>query len=234
MLPVKRVQAHGRRLEKTPLSRERVLAAALALADAEGLASLTMRKLAESLDCEAMSLYHYVKDKAALLHALAEAVVAEVVAVTVGRPVATDAGDWRDVVRARCLSAREVMLRHPWAPGLLMSQEQAPPSANRVFEGLVATMVEAGLGYDLAHRAIHSLGSMVLGFTQELFEPTAEDEGASPEEMAEMGVDLPHLSRLAQTVVHEAEGSLSVCDTRAEFEFTLGLILDGLEAHRPA
>ena len=221
-------------MEKAPLSRERVLAAALALADAEGLASLTMRKLAESLDCEAMSLYHYVKDKAALLHALAEAVVGEVVAVTVDRPVAKDAGDWRDVVRARCLSAREVMLRHPWAPGLLMSQAQAPPSAHRVFEGLVATMVEAGLGYDLAHRAIHSLGSMILGFTQELFEPTAEDEGVSPEEMAAMASDLPHLLRLAQTVVHEAEGSLSVCDTRAEFEFTLGLILDGLEAHRPA
>lgn len=220
--------------DKAPLSRERVLAAALAIADAEGLASLTMRRVAESLDCEAMSLYYYVDDKRALLAALAETVVDEIRAATQVPTTGGKVGDWRDVVRAHCHGAREVMLRHPWAPHLLTSQARVPPNVYAVFEAVVATMVQAGFGYDLAHRAIHSLGSLVLGFTQELFEPTADDEGTSPEELAAMAAALPHLARLAEVALHEAEGSLSVCDTLAEFEFTLGLVLDGLEARRPA
>ena len=221
------------RVDKTPLSRERVLAAALAIADGEGLAHVTMRRVADSLDCEAMSLYHYVDDKKALLAGLAETVVDEVLAVTVRPAAAEEARDWRDAVRDRCLGAREVMLRHRWAPHLLTSQSRVPPNVYALYEALVATMVQAGLGYDLAHRAIHSLGSLLLGFTQELFEPTADDEGTSPQEMAAAATALPHLAQLAQVAHHETEGSLSVCDTQAEFEFTLGLILDGLEAHRP-
>lgn len=218
-----------------PLSRDRVLQAAVALADADGLGVLTMRRLADDLDCEAMSLYHYVDDKKALLAGLAEVVVGEVVAATSGHGIRGDVAgehDWRDVVRARCLAARQVMLRHPWAPSLLTTQPQAPPNAFMIFEALVGTMVEAGCSYELAHRAIHSLGSLVLGFTQELFEPSAEDEGTSAEEMEAMAAAMPYLSRLGEVAVHEVEGSLSVCDTQYEFEFTLGLILDGLEAHR--
>lgn len=222
------------RPDKAPLSRERVLAAALAIADAEGLAPLTMRRLAQALDCEAMSLYYYVNDKKALLAGLAETVVGEILATTPAPAGGGRAGDWRDGVRARCLGAREVMLRHRWAPQLLASQARVPPNVYRVFEAVVATMVEAGFGYDLAHRAIHSLGPLVLGFTQELFEPTADDEGTSAQEMAAMAAALPHLARLAEVALHEAEGSLSVCDSQAEFEFTLDLVLDGLEARRPA
>ena len=218
-----------------PLSRDRVLQTAVALADADGLGKLTMRRLADDLDCEAMSLYHYVDDKKALLAGLAEVVVGEVVAATSGHAVegaVEGQYDWRDVVRARCLAARQVMLRHPWAPSLLTTQSQVPPNAFLIFEPLVGTMVEAGCSYELAHRAIHSLGSLVLGFTQELFEPTAEDGGTSPEEMEAMAAAMPYLSKLGEVAVHEIEGSLSVCDTQSEFEFTLGLILDGLEAHR--
>lgn len=210
------------------------MAASVVIADAEGLGSLTMRRVAAALDCEAMSLYHHVDSKKALLAGLAETVVGEVLAVTLAPAVGDGAKDWRDVVRARCLGAREVMLRHPWAPPLLSSQAEVPANVYAVFESLTATMVEAGFGYDLAHRAIHAFGSLLLGFTQELFEPTAEQEGPSAEEMAAMTAALPHLARLAETAVHDADGSLSVCDTQAEFEFTLGLVLDGLHAHRPA
>src|SRR5918998_810594 len=197
------------RHDKPPLSRERVLAAALAIADADGLESLTMRRVAEALDCEAMSLYHYVDDKKALLAGVAETVVGEVLAAAVVSAADGGTGDWRTVVRARCLGARQVMLRHPWAPQLLASQAAVPSNVYAVFEALVATMVQAGFGYHLAHRAIHSLGSMVLGFTQELFEPTADDQGTSGEEMAAMATAMPHLARLAEVAVHESEGSLS-------------------------
>lgn len=222
----------ARDASKEPLSRERVLAAALALADAEGLGAVTMRRVAEALDCEAMTLYYYVDDKKALLAALTEAVVAEIAAACRHLDSSADGSDWRLVVRERCLTARQVMLRHPWAPSLVATQARTPPSAFGLFEALVGAMVQGGCSYELAHRAIHALGSMLLGFTQELFEPTADDAGTSPEEMMAVARAMPHLARLAEVAVHEAEGSLSMCDTQAEFEFTLGLILNGLEAHR--
>ena len=104
------------RSAREALSRERVLAAALTLADTHGLRAVTMRGVAEALDCEAMSLYHYVRDKDFLLAALAEAAVGEICESSLGRSSQPDGVDWRDVVRRRCLAARQVMLRHPWAP----------------------------------------------------------------------------------------------------------------------
>ncbi len=222
----------ARDASKEPITRDRVLAAALSIADTEGLAAVTMRRVADVLDCEAMTLYYYVKDKKGLLEALAESVVAEVSAACLDPALVTGAPDWRDVVRRRCLAARRVMLRHPWAPALISTQAATPPSAYALFEALVGAMVDGGCSYELAHRAIHALGSMLLGFTQELFEPTADDPGTSPEEMLAMAAAMPHLARLAETTVHESEGSLSECDTQAEFEFTLQLLLDGLDAHR--
>jgi AcrR family transcriptional regulator len=222
------------RTDRGPLSRERVLSAALAIADTEGLEAVTMRRVAGALDREAMTLYYYVRDKRALLAAMAEAVVGEIVEASLHGAPAAGAADWRGVVRARCLAARRVMLSHPWAPALVAAQPQAPPPAFALFEALVAALVEAGASYELAHRAIHALGSMVLGFTQELFDPGPDVAPPSPEELVEMARVMPHLARIAQVAEHEAEGSLSTCDTQAEFEFTMDLILDGLEAHRAA
>ena len=153
-----------RRRATTPLTRERVLAAALAAADADGIKGVTMRRLAEDLDCEAMSLYHYVPNKAGLIDALIESVLMEIGGEqhAAGEP----AGDWRAIIRHRCLAARQVMLRHPWAPTLFATHPDTPPVMFGFYEQFVATLVEGGFDYDLAHRAIHSLGSLVFGFTQ--------------------------------------------------------------------
>ena len=217
---------------RTPLSRERVLRAAVGIADAEGIKAVTMRSVAASLDCEAMTLYYYVADKKALLEGMVEAVVGEIVETALGRASAPKGADWRDTVAWRCLAARRVMLAHPWAPPVVGTQASTPPNVYALFEALVGTMVEAGCSYELAHRAIHSLGSLLLGFTQELFEPTADDSGTSVQEMEAMALAMPHLSRLAEVAVHATDDALSVCDTQAEFEFTLRLILDGLESQR--
>jgi AcrR family transcriptional regulator len=227
-------RARSNRGTRQPLSRERVLAAGVTVADAEGLRAVTMRRVAEHLGCEAMTLYYYVDDKAGLLAGLTESIVDEVSAATLDPQITVDVVGWVEVVRRRCLAAREVMLRHPWAPSLVATRSQVPPNVAPIFEALVGTMTDGGCSYELAHRAIHALGSMLFGFTQELFEPAADDDGSSQEEFAAMAVALPHLARLAEVAVHEARGSLSVCDTQSEFEFTLGLILDGLEAHRLA
>jgi hypothetical protein len=101
-----------------------------------------------------------------------------------------------------------------------------------IFEALVATMVQACFDYEIAHRAIHSLGSMIMGFTQEIFESGSPDEAATAEELAELASAFPHLGAMAMTQPHDQTDSLSVCDTKAEFEFTLNLILDGLEPFR--
>ncbi|MBK8470594.1 MAG: TetR/AcrR family transcriptional regulator C-terminal domain-containing protein [Actinomycetales bacterium] len=220
------------RRTKALLSHERILAAATALADAEGISAVTMRRVSERLECEAMSLYHYVADKRSLLDGLVGTVIGEVVSVAAAIP---DSDDWREAVRGRCLAARQVMLRHPWAPALTATSNTVPPESMELYEQFVGTLVSAEFSYDLAHRAIHALGSMVLGFSNELFEPAGSaPQEPTAEELAAMSQRMPHLARLAAMDVHDADGALSVCDTQAEFEFTLGLVLDGLEAARLA
>jgi AcrR family transcriptional regulator len=222
------------RAPRDPLSRERVLSAAVALADADGIEAVTMRGLADDLGCEAMSLYHYVSGKSELLAGLVEVILDEIIAATDADDAAIDdaaAGDeeWDQAVRRRCLTARVVMLRHPWARSLIAVHDTIPPNSLFIYEKLIGTLVGGGFSYDLAHRAIHALGSMVLGFAQELFDPGpgGEDE-VSAEVMEQMAASMPHLMAMAEMAFHESGGGLSTCDTQAEFEFTLSLILDGL------
>ena len=93
----------------------------------------------------------------------------------------------------------------------------------------MATLVEAGFSYHLAHRALHSFGSMPLGFVQELFSPgEGGSDDAAEEEFAEMAEALPHLTAMMATEIHANDGDmLGWCDSQDEFEFTLDLILDG-------
>ena len=190
-----------------------------------------MRALAEDLGVEAMSLYHHLPGKAGLLDGVVESLMTEVDAATAGiRP----GDDWRDGVRQRCLAARVVMVRHPWGPALLVSRSSVPPSVFAHFEAVLAAMVDGGFSYHLGHRALHSLGSMVLGFVQELFAPSAEGDGdQSEEELAAMAQALPHITAMVASELHATdEDVLGWCDSGAEFAFTLDLVLDGLEAQR--
>ena len=217
-----------------PLSRDRVLAVGVALADRHGLGAVTMRRLAEELGCEAMSIYHHVPGKAALLEGLVDAVVAEVGVVWHDPTYELDAGDWRGGGGRRCLAARQVMAAHPWARDLVAVQAATPPSSFVVFESLVGTLRTAGFGTELAHRAVHAFGAMVLGFTHELFEPRADDPGTSEQDLTTMAAAFPSLTWLGGPELHAQDGALSRCDTQAEFEFTLGLVLDGLQRCRDA
>jgi AcrR family transcriptional regulator len=216
---------------RTPLSRERVFAAAMELVDAEGIPALTMRRLAAVLGVEAMSLYHHVPGKERLLDGLAEAILVEVNAAVAER-VRVDDG-WRAALRSRCLAARDVMVRHRWAPGLLGSRSSIPAGLYPYYEEILATMCRGGLSYHLGHRAIHALGTMVLGFTQELFTPDSAggsmDEEAAEATFAAMAELLPHLTAMVASEVHDNhEDPLGWCDSQNEFEFTLDLLLDGL------
>jgi len=221
---------------REPLSRERVIRAAAALADDEGLRGVTMRRLATDLGVEAMSLYHHVRGKEDVLDGLVEFVVQEV--RDENDRSAAAGGDWRTAVRRRCLAARTVMLRRPWAPGLIRGRSAVPPSVFGLFEDVLGLMVRGGCSYRLGHRAMHALGSMILGFTQELFSP-ADDGGAlvDPDEseaaLEAMAATLPYTTAMVASEVHAADDPmLGWCDSQTEFEFTLDLMLDGLERAR--
>lgn len=225
------------RASRTPLSRERVLAAAVALVDAEGIRALTMRRLAAELGVEAMSLYHYLPGKQALLDGVVEAVVDEIMASVGGPAPSRGDRDWRTQLRGQFLAARRVMLRHPWMPALLGTSRTVPAAVYGYYDGIVGTLVEAGFSYRLAHRAVHAFGSMPLGFVQEMFSPDSAggsmDADAAEADFAALAEALPHLTAMLASELHDvADPSLGWCDSQVEFEFTLDLLLDGLERRR--
>jgi AcrR family transcriptional regulator len=211
---------------RSPLSRERVLMAAVHLADRAGIDALSMRKLGQELGVDAMALYRHVRNKDDILDGIVEVVVGEI-----GLPTSGD--DWKAALRARVMAARRVMLRHPWAPRVLEERTTMGPAVLGYTESVMAILLDGGFSIGMAHHALHVLGSRILGFTQDLFEDT--DEGRpEPEAAASLARALaekyPRLAELAVAVSHD--GRLGPCDDDFEFEFGLDLILDGLDQRR--
>lgn len=211
---------------RVPLTRERVLRAAIALADEQGIDALSMRKLGQAVGVEAMSLYNHAASKDEILDGILELVLDEIEIVPAGPT-------WKAQLRAQVLAARQVLLRHPWAARVLESRTDAGPAAMRYLETIVGILRRGGFSLDTTHHAMHALGSRVFGFEQELFdemggsEPSAEVAAVMAGEMTER---FPYLTELAMAVSHE--GGLGGCDDDIEFAFGLDLILDGLERSR--
>lgn len=220
---------------REPLTRARVLRAAVDLADVGGLPALTMRHLAQSLGVEAMSLYHHVANKEALLDGVVEMLIAEVEDEIGGFTVEPGVADWVPVMRGRVLAARRVMLRHKWAPALIETRTNMPPALLRYFDSMLGIMVEGGFDHDLAHHSMHTMGSRFLGFDQELFKPNAaaSDDNANEEMLADLATHLPYLAAMLAEVAHDdPDSTLGWCNDQEEFEFTLDILLDGLERRR--
>jgi len=216
------------------LSRERVLRAAVKVADGGGIESLTMRRLAEELGSEAMSLYYHVANKDEVLDGIVDVIASEINGVVDQLDVPSEGADWKNAVRQRILSAREVFLRHPWAPRVFETRTSTSPAVLRYHDGLIGLMRDGGFSYDLAHHSLHALGSRAMGFAQELFDPGDgtgdENADAALEGMAEQ---LPHLVGMMMEVAHDdPDSTLGWCDDQTEFEFGLDLILDGLDRMR--
>ena len=218
---------------RAPLSRERVLRAAVALADARGIEALTMRSLGQELGVEAMSLYNHVANKEAILDGVVEVVVGEVVDavedVTLGSGRVEGAHAPADPCGPRGAAAPPL-----GAEGARVA-DPAARGAMRYYDGLLGIMLGGDFSADLAHHAMHALGSRALGFTQELFE---EDDDAPAETVAamaeQMAPEYPNLAEMLKVVTHDADTTLGWCDDQFEFEFSLDLLLDGLERRRDA
>jgi AcrR family transcriptional regulator len=214
------------------LSKERVLQGAITLADEAGIEGLTMRKLAESLSVEAMSLYYHVANKGALLDGVAEAIIGEIEHELGGFAVPKDSVDWKADLRMRILTARKVMVRHKWAPGLFETRTNIGPRMMRYFDSIAGILREGGFSYDLIHKAMHALGSRALGFNQEMFVPDNEQKAeVDTDEMLElMASELPYMTGMLAEIAHDdPDSGLGWCDDQKEFEFSLDLMLDGLE-----
>ena len=227
-------QTEPRSKPRVPLNKERVFSAAIAVADSGGIESLTMRRLAEELGVEAMSLYYHVANKEAVLDGVVDAIVAEIENTLGGFAIPTDT-DWKTSLRRRILTARQVMLRHPWAPGVIETRTTMTPTMMRYFDTLLGILREGGFSVDLGHHAMHALGSRALGFSQELFQPD-RDSPADDDltEMLElMASQLPYITEMMTEIAHDdPDTTLGWCDDQVEFEFGLDVILDGLDRLR--
>ena len=205
---------------RTQLTRERVMAAAIELADRDGIESISMRKLAQELGVEAMSLYTHVRSKNDLLAGMADTVVSQI-------PVTAEGTDWKASLRQQALAARTVMLRHPWAPRTVEAQAAPGPAALRYINVVLGILREGGFSIAQTHHALHILGSHLLGFTQGLFDDSGDLEPDAATALASaLGASHPYVVEMALAVTHG--GALGGCDDDAEFEFALDFILDGL------
>ena len=209
--------------ERPTLSRERVLAGAVAVADEGGVAALTIRSLAAHLGVKPMSLYYYVANKSEILDAIVDGVFSEIDLPTVD-------GDWRTEIHLRATSARQVLRRHSWAIGLLESRTSPGPATLRHHDAMLGTLRGAGFSIAMTAHAYALIDSYVYGFAlQEAalpFDgPDTVTEVAAPmmEQFAEG--QYPHLVELAAE--HILQPGYDFAD---EFDFGLDLILDGLSA----
>jgi AcrR family transcriptional regulator len=220
---------------RKPLSKERVLEKAIALADKDGIHALSMRKLGQALGVEAMSLYNHVGSKAELVAAMVDRVVE--------RFDLPDDGRWDVAIRRCAMSAYDLLHEHPWACSLAVAPSDARLIGGpriRYMEWLLRRLREAGFAPDLAYSAYHTLDSHIFGFTlwqqghvkaAQMLVPGGEEnvEQWAARLLEQLRPQFPYLAEHGD--LHMAADAP---DGRHEFEFGLDLILDGLKKRKRA
>jgi AcrR family transcriptional regulator len=212
--------------KREPVNRERALRVAMEVADAGGLAELTMRRIADELGVEAMSLYHHVPNKDAILDGMIDLVFDEIEMPS--RDV-----EWKTAMRERAASMRAVLLRHRWASSLMESRTNAGHSTLAHHDAVIGCLRGAGFSIELTAHAYALLDSYIYGFVhteiQLPFETTEETHAVAADMLAKFPVDaFPHLAELAREHIFKPDYAFA-----KEFDYGLELILDGLDrAHK--
>jgi AcrR family transcriptional regulator len=217
--------------DREPLTPGRILDAAIDLADEQGIEALSMRRLAAALGVEAMSIYHHIPNKGALVDAMADRIFGEI-------ELPDDEADWRQAVRKCAESAHRQLMAHPWASSLVMSPSSPgpQPARTRYIDWLLRLLADAGLSPKLAYRGYHAIDAHILGFTAwHLGHSSGLKTVLAGRDLKELvdefiaaeGADLPHLADHARLHLEYAPG-----DGYRDFLFGLGLVLDGLERAR--
>ncbi len=210
---------------RTPLSKERVLRAAIELADSEGIEALSMRRLAKELGVEAMSLYNHVANKDEILAGILDLVASEF-------ELPSETGDWKTAMRRHAISSRDALLRHRWATSLWMSAQGGGTARLRNGDWMLRTLREAGFSRDLIYHAFHILESYILGYTmQQLNFPYSGEElkGMATSFLQQLPAD-----EYPDLVQHIKEHLDPHHEETSGFEMGLALILDGLDRARAA
>jgi AcrR family transcriptional regulator len=212
---------------RPPLTRDRILHAAIELADQGGVESLSMRRLADQLGVVPMALYRHIANKDEMLSGMVDVVVGEI------DPPDTESG-WKPAIRRRILSARRALLRHRWASQVIESRTTPTPAVIDYMDQMIGLFRRGGFSIDLTHHALHAMGSRLLGFSQELFDDTADTEPEEADEVYRaMAERYPNIGELVESVMHDQASVIGGgCDDQFEFEFALDLMLDGLERLR--
>ncbi len=210
---------------RAALTRERVLRAAIGLADRYGIESLSMRKLGQKVGVEAMSLYNHVRNKEDMLDGMVDVVFSEI-------DLPAGGVGWRTAMRKRAISARQVLLRHPWAIGLMESRSTPGPATLRHHDSVLGSLRRAGFSVEMAGHAYSVLDGYIYGFTlTELTLPFRGSKGVAKVAgniLEGLRADeIPYLAEMAVEVTMKPGYNYG-----DEFEFGLDLILDGIKRVR--
>lgn len=216
-------QTEARTAPRVPLSRQRALSAAIAIADTEGIDALTMRRLAQDLGVEAMSLYHHVANKHDILDGMVDTVFGEI-------ELPSDGTDWKTAMHQRAISVRAALTRHPWAIGIMESRTSPGPATLRHHDTVIGCCRTAGFSIEMSAHAFSLIDSYIYGFVlQEVnlpFDETDDLEELVESMMPDLASDnYPHLTELTTEYILRPGYNYG-----NEFDYGLGLILDGLEA----
>ena len=208
---------------RSALSRARIIEAAVAYADAEGVERLTMRRVADALGCAPMSLYNHVRNKSDLLAGMADAVAAEIDVVAESESV-----EWRGAMRSIAESAHEILRRHPWAVTEWIAQAPGPARL-RFMEAVLGGLAKAGFSDELVYHGYHAVTMHIVGFTQQElgYARMGDDvlQSIASDFIESLGDQFPHVAQHARA---HFDGS----DHGDEFLFVLDLILEGLDDAR--
>lgn len=202
------------------LSRARIVATAIELADQLGLEATSMRRIAEELSVTPMALYAHIGNREELIDAMVDTVIEQI--------NLTPAGDtWKSQVRTVVLASRQIILRHGWATTAIETRTLASPTVLRYMDSLMSLLRGGGLSFDLIHHAMHALSTRMWGFTREVF-PTQQLPADTEQRRAaleSLSQDYPNIIGMTVAIA----GSGGTCDSDTEFSFALELLLDGIE-----
>jgi len=200
------------------LTRARIIDAAVAYADANGIETLSMRKLGATLDVEAMSLYNHVANKNDIHDGMIDYVFASI-------PLPEPGGEWQDEIRRIGMAGMDAFTRYPWTVTLLMMRGNFGPAALRFTDRVIATLNAAGFSDEDAHHAWQMLASHTMGYAFQQATspgPTHHDGPDASAQLERVADEFPNVARLAPL--------LAQCEYGTEFAFGLDIIIDGLAA----
>jgi AcrR family transcriptional regulator len=215
------------RKRRTPLTRERVLDAAMALADAGGLEALTMRSLGKQLGVEAMSLYNHVANKEDIVDGLVDLVFSEIETPEPGE-------EWKAAMRRRAISTREALNRHRWAVGLMEGRMNPGPATMRKHNAVMGCLREAGFSFRDAVHVYSVQDAYIYGFALQERGLGFETPEESAQVIEQQRANVPAMDEFPYLVEVAQELGRAGYDYETEFSFGLDLILDAVERYRGA